>query len=58
MPEVTISLVGVDMTTFGIQGWSLKKDAAAHLAQLREHGLNVEDCVRIHPATSRLFRFW
>lgn len=58
MSEVMINLVGVDMTTFGIQGWSLKKDAAAHLAGLREHGLNVEDCVRIHRATSRLFRFW
>jgi len=58
MPEVTINLVGVDMTTFGIQGWSLKKDAAAALAGLRSRGLNVEDCVRIHRATSRLFRFW
>lgn len=58
MPEVTINLVGVDMGTAGIQGWSLKKDAAAVLRGLCERGLNVEDCVRIHPATSRLFRFW
>jgi hypothetical protein len=58
MTEIMINLVGVDMGAAGIQGWSLKKDAAAVLRGLRERGLNTDDCVRIHPASSRLFRFW
>jgi hypothetical protein len=36
-----------------------KKDAAAHLRQLCERGLNVEDCVQIHCAVGVLgFRNW
>lgn len=53
MPEVTIKVVGADYAT-----WSRKGDAVAALAALRQQGLNVEDCVRIHPARNRFFRFW
>lgn len=58
MSAVTIDLRGIDLRGAGIQGWALKKDAAAVLAKLRVRGLNVEKCIDIHPAETRLSRFW
>lgn len=58
-----MSEVRIDITSVGRRGadftvWATKKDAQAALKKLRDRGLNVEDCVRIHPAFNRFFRFW
>lgn len=58
MTAVEIDLTGVSLRAGGIHGWALKKDAVAHLAKLRERGRNVEKCIDIHPARTRLLTFW
>lgn len=54
--------VRVDVTSAGsaadFTAWATKKAATCALKKLREQGLNVDDCVRIHPAHNRFFQFW
>lgn len=58
MSAVPFDLTGVSLADAEVTGWSAKKDAAAALAALRETGRNAEQCITIHPAHNRFFRFY
>lgn len=58
MTEVRINVTAANRATADFTAWATKKDAQSTLGKLRDRGLNVDDCVRIHPAYNRFFRFW
>ena len=58
MPAVTIAVRSGDLHTASVRAFGLKRDAAAALAALRNAGTSREPCVSIHPAHTRLSRFY
>lgn len=58
MAEVTIDLRAVDRTRADFTTWDTRKAAQQALNGLRERGLNVEDCVRLHRAETAFLRRW
>ena len=56
--EITIALHHYGDRAVGYQTWLRKRDATETLKALRVRGLNVNDCVRIHPARVSLAHLW